>query len=291
MKSFASQTPGLSHSHSPDSELDEATDSSSSPDPTGPAPGNHSEGPQGANAELSLREIKKRRTRVKLADAALDLFSRQGFAETTLDELVAAVGVSKRTFFRNFESKESVAIATELDLWKVLRSRVAYGIQHSTPPPATILQLLRDSFLDSLRVMPDGWEERFFTTHRFIVHHPAVRSAALREADRFHRDISKLGPYMGYRESDTELQLVIDMALSAWRAGANSWVSSRKIGYPSDQRNLYQHVVRAFELINQAHTLPMALPVGSASLQRKRADNVDIAIPKLRQKKTPYSSE
>jgi mycofactocin system transcriptional regulator len=47
-------------------------------------------------------------SRQDVARAALDLFGRQGYDETTVDEIAAAVGISRRTFFRYFESKPDV---------------------------------------------------------------------------------------------------------------------------------------------------------------------------------------
>jgi AcrR family transcriptional regulator len=56
-----------------------------------------------------LRERKKQRTRNALLKAALELFSTQGYEQTTIDEIAEAVDVSQRTFFRYFTNKEEAA--------------------------------------------------------------------------------------------------------------------------------------------------------------------------------------
>ena len=57
---------------------------------------------------LSRRDAHKRRTTTTLRDAALDLFLAQGYDATTTDQVAAKAGVSTRTFFRYFDSKDEV---------------------------------------------------------------------------------------------------------------------------------------------------------------------------------------
>lgn len=55
----------------------------------------------------SLREQRKRETSRALTDAARRLTTERGFAGFTIEEMCAEVGVSRRTFFNYFESKEN----------------------------------------------------------------------------------------------------------------------------------------------------------------------------------------
>lgn len=47
-------------------------------------------------------------SRVDLERVALDLFIRNGFADTTLDDIAAAAGIARRTFFGYYSSKNDV---------------------------------------------------------------------------------------------------------------------------------------------------------------------------------------
>ena len=55
-----------------------------------------------------LRERKRARVERELADAALQLFSSKGYDATTVEEVSEVAGVSPRTFFRYYASKEEL---------------------------------------------------------------------------------------------------------------------------------------------------------------------------------------
>jgi AcrR family transcriptional regulator len=67
------------------------------------------------NAQDSLRERKKARTRASLREHALRLFREQGYQATTVEQIAAAAEVSPSTFFRYFPTKEDVVIQDDMD--------------------------------------------------------------------------------------------------------------------------------------------------------------------------------
>ncbi|MEV6394309.1 TetR family transcriptional regulator [Streptomyces sp. NPDC051907] len=72
----------------------------SRPSRTKPAP----DAPESAaGSRAAAQRLKMRR---ELAAAAMELFATKGYEATTVDEIAAAAGVARRTFFRHFRSKE-----------------------------------------------------------------------------------------------------------------------------------------------------------------------------------------
>ncbi len=61
-------------------------------------------------AETPLRERKANETRARIAKAALQLFVRQGYADTTIDQIAELAGVSRRTVFLHFPTKDAMLL-------------------------------------------------------------------------------------------------------------------------------------------------------------------------------------
>ena len=140
----------------------------------------------------TLRERKKQHTRDALLRAAFELFMAQGYEETTVDEIVEAVDVSQRTFFRYFAGKEDVAFAVqdlvEAHFLETLRER---------PPHEAPLEALRQSVLE-------GWDsiseavasvvpvEVYLRMYRVIESTPALLAAHLRRSVHSEEEIARV---------------------------------------------------------------------------------------------------
>jgi AcrR family transcriptional regulator len=57
---------------------------------------------------MGLRETKKLRTRQEIAEQAMGLFARRGFDHVTVAEVAEAAGVSEKTVFNYFPTKEDL---------------------------------------------------------------------------------------------------------------------------------------------------------------------------------------
>ena len=71
-----------------------------------------------------LRERKKRATRIALRDAAMDLFARQGFTATTIDQIAEAADVSRATVFGYFPTKEELVFGDGAAVIELLDGRL-----------------------------------------------------------------------------------------------------------------------------------------------------------------------
>lgn len=67
--------------------------------------------PSGDEKAGGRRAEKKRETLRRITEAGMKLFIENGFEATTLDAIAAAAGISRRTFFYYFKSKDDILLS------------------------------------------------------------------------------------------------------------------------------------------------------------------------------------
>lgn len=67
-----------------------------------------------------VRERKHDATRQRIAETALALFLAHGYTGTTLDAIAAGAGISRRTFFSYFNSKDEIILAWQTAEWNAV---------------------------------------------------------------------------------------------------------------------------------------------------------------------------
>jgi AcrR family transcriptional regulator len=147
---------------------------------------------QQAARSTGLRERKKRRTRDALLHTALDLFTTQGYEETTVDEIVDAVEVSQRTFFRYFASKEDAAFAIQ----EMVESRFLAELRQR-PAEEAPFEALRGAVLCAWNSIGEAIEEIItvelhMRTYRMIESTPSLLAAHLRRSCHLENQVATL---------------------------------------------------------------------------------------------------
>jgi AcrR family transcriptional regulator len=90
-----------------------------------------------------LRERKRRETLHRITETGLKQFIANGYEETTLEAIAAASGISRRTFFYYFKSKEEILLAWQAGWGESLRAAVMMESSDQPPLDAVRNALLR----------------------------------------------------------------------------------------------------------------------------------------------------
>ncbi|WP_261304063.1 TetR/AcrR family transcriptional regulator [Paenibacillus andongensis] len=93
------------------------------------------------------REEKKRATRKKIMDTALELFAEHGYEATTVHLITERAGVAKGTFFNYFECKEDVFC----DIQAFWATTEFVKLKDKSGP---ILPHLREFLMEFVRIVP-----------------------------------------------------------------------------------------------------------------------------------------
>jgi mycofactocin system transcriptional regulator len=150
---------------------------------------------------------------------ALRLFSEQGFDATTVEEIAATAGVSRRTFFRYFDSKAAV-LWHEFD-GEVQALRATFG---EVPAGIPLMEAIRQVVVSVNRYRAEDVPE-LRTRMNLIGSVPALQASAAPHYDAWERTVSDFAASRLSEQSTSLVPLAIGRTtLAACRAAYECWV-------------------------------------------------------------------
>lgn len=172
----------------------------------------------------NVRDLRSRR-RLELQShvqrVALRLFAERGFERTTVDDIAEEAGISQRTFFRHFATKEdTVLFEADSMVAKLERIDVSAG------DSAAILRALEEVYSEMAGRLTAPEDSLSAQAQLLIATTPVLREAATRK----HR---KLMDTIRQRLTETEApdasllgRLLIEISTATLHAALDEWAAS-----------------------------------------------------------------
>src|SRR5246127_5304137 len=163
-------------------------------------------------------QLRRRSTHEALRQAALKSFARKGFANVTVTELAAEAGVTERTFFRHFPTKEAV-------LFQDYETQLEWLAEALDQRPAS--ESLFDAVLASVAAFPHDLEvvrqaatarTELISADRIAGHLRVVQSSFARVLTGFVRDRNPdaANVDLGAEVAGSALAAALVVAVESW---------------------------------------------------------------------------
>ncbi|UYN99401.1 MAG: TetR family transcriptional regulator [Devosia sp.] len=181
------------------------------------------------------REQKRQQTRQRIIDAGLSLFRADGFEPTTIDAIALAAGISRRSFFHYFKSKDEIVLSLHKGFAAPLAQALAQRPEGQGPFAA-----VRQA---SIRIAEGYPLEDLIAIDRLMLSSPVVRAS---KQAGYARDEAELFESLRscWPEADAlDLRLLAMVTIGIARVSLDAW---RDAGA---DRPLAEHVAAAFDAI------------------------------------------
>jgi AcrR family transcriptional regulator len=156
---------------------------------------------------LGLRERKKAKTRAAIQDAALTLFQRQSYDETTVEQIAELAEVSPSTFFRYFPTQEDTVLHDRYDPVLIADFR-------AQPAVLGPIAALRETLRSVLGKLPEDELARERMRGALIISVPALRAQMLdRVADTLEPFNDAVAARTGRRNDDPAVRALTGAVL------------------------------------------------------------------------------
>lgn len=165
-----------------------------------------------------LRARKRQETLQRIAQTGLRLFSENGYDATTLDEIAEAAGISRRTFFYYFKSKEEILLEWQMRGFST-QLRQAMLAQPAGMAPIEVTR-------EALKQIAAGIRSKEFLSIDRVMRSSAILQARKQASYAFqeqalHEALTERWPDPA---RSAALRLVAMIALGAMRLAIEEWV-------------------------------------------------------------------
>ena len=151
---------------------------------------------------------------------ALRLFTERGFEETTVEQIAAAAGVSRRTFFRYFDSKAAA-------LWRAFDGevRALAAAFRAVPDDVPLMDAIRQVVVGVNHYRAQDVPE-LRTRMNLVGSVPALAASAANHYDAWERAVSEFAARRLRQPADSLYPLAIGRStLAACRAAYDRWLA------------------------------------------------------------------
>jgi AcrR family transcriptional regulator len=166
-----------------------------------------------------LRERKKRQMRKLISDTATTMFLERGFDEVRVTEVAAECGVSEKTVYNYFPTKESLLLDREEDSAVAIRAALGPGAPARSPIQGALEVLNSD--LEDMRLDWGTHADSAMIFERFvnlIESTPSLRAAQRDMMDRLVQVAAEaMADRAGISPDDPEPQIAAAAMLGLWR--------------------------------------------------------------------------
>lgn len=195
-------------------------------------------------ASPGLRERNLARNRAEVAGVAVGLFTARGFDDVTVDDVAAAAGISRRTFFRYFESKEDAVIPYEHERLEQFRELLAE--RHADEPVVVSIRRATASIVTA----DDPGRGDIVARLQLIRDNPSIHARSLELRSRWELAVRDVIAENLHEDPATSLVANVAAAatIGATRAAVDVWLATDCAG------ELATLIDNAFDLLTKGLT-------------------------------------
>jgi AcrR family transcriptional regulator len=172
--------------------------------------------------------------RGRLEDAALDLYSENGYEQTTVGDIAARAGVTPRTYFRHFPDKREVLFGGSGELEARILSALSEAPADLSPLSAALHAL--------------GAASDIFRPREFLARRSAVIASATELREREEMKLASITSALttalvSRGTSEPTARLAADTAMTIFKEATRLWMTDAETPFPTLVNQTATHLI------------------------------------------------